>query len=278
MKEYNLYIRQIVQGLLAKKRRNDGKGVVFFLGAGFSHRNGLEKSAGLGSGEELASVLGEELEEENEKNLQRVAEYYESMIGKADLIQQVKSYIKDLQKTQESHQLLSELIHLIGEPSEFIFTVNYDTLLESYYKQKYEKDLEVWRFGDAYNNSKQIYKLHGCITAESNLILTSEDYYKVKSNEILMKKLFSVFRENTCVFIGFKMEDNDFIDLLFNIRANNNNLGDIKHYLILPDGGIHPMRARYLKDKFNIEHLPMKGAEFLLKVMEEFKKKVGASK
>ena len=35
MKEYNLYIRQIVQGLLAKKRRNDGKGVVFFLGAGF---------------------------------------------------------------------------------------------------------------------------------------------------------------------------------------------------------------------------------------------------
>ena len=91
--------------------------------------------------------------------------------------------------------MLSELIHLIGEPSEFIFTVNYDTLLESYYKQKYEKDLEVWRFGDAYNNSKQIYKLHGCITAESNLILTSEDYYKVKSNEILMKKLFSVLEK-----------------------------------------------------------------------------------
>lgn len=269
----NLYIRQIAESLLKMKHRTNESGIVFFLGAGFSMRSKEPPTSGLGSGAELAGVLGEDLEIKDEKNLQRVSEYYEVTFGKASLIDAIKKYIKNEQKPQLSHAALVDLIEFVEQPREFVFTVNYDTLLEDCYRDIHKKSLEVWKFGDDYNNNKHIYKIHGCISAESNLVVTSEDYYNVKSHEVLMKKLFSILRENTCVFIGFSMEDQDLVDLLFNIRANHSNLGK-KHYLVVPETGVNSMRAKYLRDKFNIEHLPMKGDEFLEAVKEELKKKV----
>nr|WP_232463360.1 SIR2 family protein [Tumebacillus avium] len=109
---------------------------------------------------------------------------------------------------------------------------------------------------------------------ESEMVLTSEDFYNVTTEENLMKDLYSVLRNNTCVFIGFGMEDRDLLDLLFNIRAKNQNFGAMKHYLVIPEGRIDKERVKYLNKKFGIEQIALDRDDFLERLIEEFKKKV----
>ncbi|MGG4502540.1 SIR2 family NAD-dependent protein deacylase [Paenibacillus polymyxa] len=268
-----LDIQQIAKLLLNKKNRT-GTGVVFILGAGFSMRDTYNPAAkGLGSGWEVSKFLGDKLQMKNIENLQRTAEYYEVVFGKQALIQEVKEYLKSRLVVQESHRYLARLMHDLGDLKELVFTVNYDNLLESCYKQEYEKDLEVWRKGESYTSQKHLYKIHGCITSENHFVLTSEDYYNVKSDENLMKTLYSIFRDNTCVFIGFSMEDQDLMDILFNIRKLNDVNSFLKHYLVVPLEGINENRMKYLSEKINVRHVPMTSEEFLANLIAEYEKK-----
>ncbi|WP_232463359.1 SIR2 family protein [Tumebacillus avium] len=141
----DIYIRRIADGLIKKKNKSEA-GVVFFLGAGFSMRKADEVD-GLGSGNELASKLCLQLDRPNTLSLERASEYFEAVFDRTDLISEVKSYIKENQTQKKSHMLLSEIINLLDEPNEIVFTTNYDTLLETAYKEKYRKDLEVWKLG-----------------------------------------------------------------------------------------------------------------------------------
>ncbi|MGE6666470.1 SIR2 family NAD-dependent protein deacylase [Paenibacillus xylanexedens] len=273
MNSSNLNIKKIAELLLNKKNRT-GTGIVFVLGAGFSMRDKDDPSSkGLGSGWELSKYLGDELCMSELETLQRTSEYYEVVNGKAELIDSVKRYIKSNLVVQDSHRHMARLINEVGELNELIFTVNYDNLLESCYRDEFGTDLEVWKRGEPYNSKKNLYKIHGCISSESQFVLTSEDYYNVKSDENLMKTLYTVFRSHSCVFIGFSMEDQDLIDILFNIRKLNDDNTFLKHYLVIPEEGLNEWRIEYLSKKINIQHIALKSSVFLEELVDEFKKK-----
>lgn len=271
--QIKLVINHIVEGLLKKKKGINSDSVVFFLGAGFSMKLPGE-TKGLGNGREVSLHLSNKLLETNEENLQRVSEYIEVVFNRRSLVSEVRDYVKLNYDSKDSHKYLAEIVSLLNTPTELVFSTNYDTYLEDEYKLLSGNDLSYWFFDNDISMNKTLYKIHGCINSESQIVLTSEDYYKVKSNKPLMARLYNLLRENTCVFIGFSMEDQDLLDLLFSIRADNDGFGEQKHYLVIPDGGINEWRATYLNKKFNIDHIPLGRDEFLKETLEVLKKKV----
>ncbi|MDU5143665.1 MAG: SIR2 family protein [Paenibacillus dendritiformis] len=271
--EYKIAIKHIIDGLLRKKKGQNSRGVFFFLGAGFSMKLPGEIN-GIGNAKDIAIELAEKVGIEGEENLLRVAEYIEVIRDKRELINLVKEHIDNHYCIKDSHKMMCEIIKILNEPQELIYTTNYDTFIEDHFIKEYDNQLKSWHYNDSFSLDKTLYKIHGCIKSESHIVLTSEDYYKIKSNESLIKRLFTVFRENTCVFIGFSLEDQYLVDMLFSIRASNEDFGQQKHYIVIPEGGINKFRAKYLKEKFNIEHLTVGRDEFLLEILTELKKKV----
>ncbi|MBP2113390.1 SIR2 family NAD-dependent protein deacylase [Paenibacillus silagei] len=271
--EMKLAVRHIVDGLLRKMKGFNSGGVFFFLGAGFSMRLPGEQ-LGVGSAKVIAKELAEQVGLEDEDNLLRLSEYIEVVRDKKALIGMVKEHIDNNYCIKESHKMMSEILKVMNEPRELLFSANYDTFIEDYYFSTYNKHIQTWHYNDEFSNDKTLYKIHGCINSESNIVLTSEDFYKVRTHDALMKRLFSIMRENTCVFIGFSLEDQDLLDLLFSIRALNENIGQQKHYIVIPDGGMNKYRLKYLKEKFNIEHIALGRDEILQRVLEDLKKKV----
>lgn len=276
--QINLVVNNIVEGLLKKKKGINSDAVVFFLGAGFSMKLPGE-SGGIGNGREVAIHLSNKLLGTQEEDLQRAAEYIEVVLNRRRLVSEVREYLKANYESKDSHRYLAEIISLLNQPTELVYSTNYDTYLEDEYRTLCNngKDLSYWFFDNDISMNKTLYKIHGCINSESQIVLTSEDYYKVKSNKPLMSRLYNLLRENTCVFIGFSMEDQDLLDLLFSIRADKDDFGDQKHYLVVPENGINEWRATYLNKKFNIDHIPLGRDEFLSGILDVLKKKVTMS-
>ncbi|KMV01237.1 hypothetical protein ACS72_00295 [Acinetobacter sp. VT 511] len=69
------------------------------------------------------------------------------------------------------------------------------------------------------------------------------------------------------------MEDQDLIDILFNIRKLNDDNTFLKHYLVIPEEGLNEWRIEYLSKKINIQHIALKSSVFLEELVDEFKKK-----
>ena len=267
-------MNRLAENLLKKKKGATSDSVIFFLGAGFSMKLPGE-TKGLGNGKEVSSYLSSKfLGGLVEENLQRASEYIEVLHSRRSLVNEVKDYFNANYEIKDSHRYLSEIIKLLNKPSELIFTTNYDTFLEDHYRSEYSDQLDCWSFGNALSSNRTMYKIHGCINTESDIILTMEDYYRVKLSKPLMNNLYKLLRENTCVFIGFSMEDQDLLDLLFSIRADNDSFGEQKHYLVIPEGLMNEHRLAYLNKIFNIDHIPLGRDDFLKEILECLKKKV----
>lgn len=118
-----------------------------------------------------------------------------------------------------------------------IFTTNYDLLLENIFKNY-----------DVYINQKnilnsqsygvnEIYKIHGCCTNFSNIILTDNDYKSFeKENEYVIAKLLTIFIEHPVLFLGYSLNDKYIQKIISSIAkiVGKDNLDKLKDKFIFP--------------------------------------------
>lgn len=98
-----------------------------------------------------------------------------------------------------------------------IITTNYDTLLEQLFDFTTYIGQEELIFSST-QGIGEIYKIHGCCTDPSSIIINSVDYKNMEiKSRYLASKLLTIFVEHPIVFIGYSISDEDIKDILNNI-------------------------------------------------------------
>ena len=96
-----------------------------------------------------------------------------------------------------------------------IITTNWDLLLEEIFP---DSKVFIGQKGMLFNNQQsiaEIYKIHGCSTDSSSLVLTDEDYQNFdKKSSYISAKLLSIFLEHPVFFIGYSANDENIKSIL----------------------------------------------------------------
>ncbi|MCF7673832.1 MAG: SIR2 family protein [Akkermansiaceae bacterium] len=138
----------------------------------------------------------------------------------------LKIGVADLLRTQEvgfSAPNHPEEISALGHARKNVagvITTNFDRYLEQLFP---EHVIYVGQDQLLFNQSYgvgEIYKIHGCVTEPSSLVLTQSDYVSyMNRNAYLSAKLLTIFLEHPIIFIGYSLTDSN-IRLIFNDIAN----------------------------------------------------------
>ena len=96
-----------------------------------------------------------------------------------------------------------------------IITTNWDNLLENLFPKLKVYIGQSDLFFKHPQSIGEIFKIHGCCSKFSSLILSKNDYENFnKKNAYLAAKLLSIFLENPVIFIGYSITDKNITDLL----------------------------------------------------------------
>lgn len=234
------------------------EGTVLFIGSGISVWSGLPSWFGLIK--ELAEFLNDEgypheaILNEATSNLLAAAGLGVQQLSK----QQFKTFIRKACRVGESEpQKIHEKIVNLG-PRSYI-TTNYDKLLE--------ESLRIYKKDNSFQvvTNRQpidcasivqirardfIFKPHGDIDDTESIILTHEQYRKLygERNHTL-KALETILLTRPIVYIGFSLNDPDFLNIKDNIE-NTFKGGGQQHYAIMAD--INDEKKKYYLDNFGI--------------------------
>jgi hypothetical protein len=92
-----------------------------------------------------------------------------------------------------------------------IVTTNYDTLIEDIFQFKPLIGNDIL-LSNPYGS---VYKIHGCVTDASKVIITQEDYANFeKKFELIRAQLLSMFIHNPIVFLGYNIGDENIKSIL----------------------------------------------------------------
>jgi hypothetical protein len=129
---------------------------------------------------------------------------------------EIARYLSTLDQSKAKISEFSEEIEMLaGLNVDGIITTNWDLLLEQIFPgyRVYIGQKEL-----LFSNPQQIgeiYKIHGCSTKPSSLVLTADDYREFNDrNAYLAAKLITIFVEHPIVFIGYSLADENITSLL----------------------------------------------------------------
>lgn len=225
--------------------RSATAGPFLFLGSGFSRRYlGLEDWKGLlsrfcvsgkpfeyylsranGDYPAAASFIAEDFNDywwaasEYEAN---VARYKSKVLDATSALRiEISAYLTTLDQTKaKNSEYIREVELLSGLNVDGIITTNWDLFIEQIFPdyKPYIGQKEL-----LFSNPQQIgeiYKIHGCSSVPSSLVLTSEDYREFNErNAYLAAKLITLFVEHPIVFIGYRIADPNVSGLLHSIAS-----------------------------------------------------------
>lgn len=235
-------------------------GGLLFLGAGASLQR---KGPTLPSGSELGKALAKkcELEWHEYVPLSTTAFYYESFFARPGLERFLREQIdKPEIAPSDAVEGIVDLAGILEERrrSVFIITTNYDQSLERAYKKRFGRDMKVIVYrGRTDPNEKDVnlhtgldshpdrpehwrptgpvtylYKMHGCISDPSTLVITEEDYINFLSNALSSDPLKRLLHEargqigmRTVLFVGYSLMDWNF-RVIFKATAEKNTSKD----------------------------------------------------
>jgi SIR2-like domain len=112
-----------------------------------------------------------------------------------------------------------------------IITTNYDTFLESCFKDYSIYIGQNELIFSAIQGIAEIYKIHGCVTKPDTIVINEEDYLEyVNKNAYLAAKILTIFLEHPIIFIGYSINDSNIEEILNSIVAclNNEQLEKLK--------------------------------------------------
>lgn len=136
-------------------------------------------------------------EMENENNLSRFKIYISQLVGTLSYKEEKKEEIAELKKIRKN----------IGS----VITTNYDSLVE-----------DIFGFESLVGNNillsnpyGSVYKIHGCCTDPSKVIITEDDYKQFDEKyELIRAQLLSIFIHNPIIFMGYGIGDENIKSLL----------------------------------------------------------------
>lgn len=219
--------------------------ISLFLGAGGS------SDAGFPSWSELFAPFAEELNliinDEDEIDYYRLAQYYSNSFGSAELRRAINERIN--RPGSNKSRLLEELVE-VGFSN--IWTTNFDTAIENLYQNRGVLINKVFRDADFsnidINNRINIFKMNGDISNLDGIIATQNDFEKYTDTHKIMLMFFK--RElisSTFLFIGYSFKDHLVLDCLSEIVRY---LGDSAnyHYTILKKDTKDPYFSFFVQD------------------------------
>ncbi len=221
---------------------------VLWIGSGFSI------DAGYPSGKNLANSFFKEFNtilknEDRELTLDDVTDkIYNCLQSKQPIITHLA---KEFQSVQRNNPTIHEKLKLNPFIKDII-TTNYDTLLEdAYNNHSHNLICNIKELSTIPNNKKvNIYKIHGDLLHQEDIIITKTDYnnfYKNrKDTSLFWSNIKSIATSRSIIFIGYSLSDPNIIDI---IDALNTELGELRKpiYLIAPN--FQSNQIKKLKEK-----------------------------
>ena len=122
-------------------------------------------------------------------------------------ISNILSEIKFRADIEEELSTLKKARKNIGS----VVTTNYDKLVQ-----------DIFEFNPLIGNDillsnpyGSVYKIHGCVTDPSKIIITEDDYSKFKEKyDLIRAQLLSLFIHNPIIFLGYNVGDENIKDIL----------------------------------------------------------------
>lgn len=123
-----------------------------------------------------------------------------------------------------SPELDAEIAALKAISAHAVVTTNYDELIESLFPE-YERVVGQQVLRKPYLAIGEIFKIHGCISHPLSIVLNEADYLRFQDDhKYLSAKLLTYFVEHPLVFIGYRAEDPNIKEILYDVdrmvRAN----------------------------------------------------------
>lgn len=218
---------------------------------------------------ELENEFNKKASENRGGKFQEINDIYYENLQRNYKVSRFKIYISnllnklDIKNSEQIGQELNSLEQAKKNVSSII-TTNYDQLIES-----------IFNFTPLISNDivlknpyGSVYKIHGCVTNPSNIIITSTDYDDFdKKYEFIKAQLLSIFIHNPIIFIGYSISDDNIKNLLktifSNIQPNSDESKKIRDNFLL---------IEYEKDGTSrdvIEHdidLPINGTSTIVRI------------
>lgn len=163
---------------------------------------------------ELETRFNEILEKDDDGRFKEINDLFFEKMRAGESLSRFKIYIA---------KLLTELKYIDSKQSEIdelkkarknvgsIITTNYDNLAQ-----------DIFEFTPLIGNDillsnpyGSVYKIHGCISSPSKIIITEDDYNKFREKyELIRAQLLSLFIHNPIIFLGYNVGDENIKDIL----------------------------------------------------------------
>lgn len=163
---------------------------------------------------EIEKIFNTTLSKDRNGKFKEINDIFYSEMDKGINLSRFKIYITHLLSNviikEDKNDEIAELIKMrknIGS----IITTNYDTLIEQFF----EFEPLIGNSILLSNPYGSVYKIHGCVSAPSELTITEEDYnYFDSKYELIRAQLLSLFIHNPVIFIGYSISDRNIQQIL----------------------------------------------------------------
>ncbi len=145
----------------------------------------------------------------------------ESVPASAYIKHAVASHFEELVNSGRASELSEHFRNELESIKEIkphaLITTNYDRFLENQFPE-YAPVIGESVIRTNYTSVGEIFKIHGCSSEPSSIILTNDDYEEFRlKKKYLSAKLLTFFSEHPLVFLGYSAEDPNIKDILSDI-------------------------------------------------------------
>lgn len=181
------------------------------------------KSKGITSFPSIASAIAKDLNEQfwnlpDEDDFKSRNQQYVNTPS-AVLKIKIANYFKEQINNNISSEFQDEIDVLRKSSIDGIITTNWDNFAETLFPD-FKTYVGQQEFLSSFTyNIGEIFKIHGCISNPSSIVLTEEDYEDFnRRNACLAAKLLTIFIEHPIIFIGYSVSDSNIQELLTSIN------------------------------------------------------------
>lgn len=131
----------------------------------------------------------------------------------------IANFFKEQIQNNDTTEYQDELDLLRKSAIDGIITTNWDTFAETLFPD-FKTYVGQQEFLSSFTyNIGEIFKIHGCISKPSSIVLTEDDYENFnRRNVCLAAKLLTIFIEHPIVFIGYSVSDSNIQEILTSIN------------------------------------------------------------